>query len=602
MQGLMLAAGMGKRLGKYTKNNTKCMLNVEGKTLIKRAVEALKYAGINKLIMVVGYKKENLKKYVKENIKDMEIIFIDNDDYDKSNNIYSLYMAKDYLIQDDTILLESDLIYDTALVKRLVDSSDKNVVAVAKYEEWMDGTVVTLDSDNYIIDFVEKKDFIYQNVDKYFKTINIYKFSKEFSKNNYLPFLEAYIKSYGNNEYYELALKAIAHLSRSKLKAIDCCDLNWYEIDDAQDYDIASCIFSKGKDKLKHFQNRYGGYWRFKNFLDYCYLVNPYYPNQTLLSKMNYFSNQLITQYPSGLKTQNLNAGRIFDVDEEKIIVGNGAAELINVLGKILKGTVTISIPAFNEYVRCFEKTCKFNLINTEDDDYQLNVQRIINSITVSDVITIINPDNPSGSFISYDDIIEIIEKCKELNKLIIIDESFIDFADVDKKYTLINNKVLDKYDNLIVIKSISKSYGIPGIRLGVLATTNESIIQNIKNNLAIWNINSYAEYFLQIASLFKSDYENACEKIAIERTRFINELNKIDKLKVYFSQANYVMCGLKEYDSTELAIELLENYNIFIKDLKGKTGFKDKNYIRLAIRTEEENKKLEEALKSILI
>ena len=113
---------------------------------------------------------------------------------------------------------------------------------------------------------------------------------------------------------------------------------------------------------------------------------------------------------------------------------------------------------------------------------------------------------------------------------------------------------------------------------------------------------NSYAEYFLQIASLFKSDYENACEKIAIERTRFINELNKIDKLKVYFSQANYVMCGLKEYDSTELAIELLENYNIFIKDLKGKTGFKDKNYIRLAIRTEEENKKLEEALKSILI
>ena len=600
MQALMLAAGMGKRLGKYTKGNTKCMVEVAGEKLITRTCNILKNCGINKLIMVVGYQKENLKEYIKNNIKDIEIEFIDNNNYDKSNNIYSLYMAKEYLKQDDTILLESDLIYEEEIVRKIINSTDNNVVAVAKYEQWMDGTVVTIDNENNIIDFVEKKDFIYENICNYYKTVNIYKFSKEFSKKQYIPFLEAYIEAYGQNEYYELALKAIAHLSRSELKALDVSKYNWYEIDDAQDLDIANCIFSTGIDKLKSFQKRYGGYWRFENIKDYCYLVNPYYPNEKLLEKMNYFSKELLTQYPSGISTQNLNASRMFNVDEENIIVGNGAAELINVLGHILHGKVMISIPAFNEYIRCFEKNCTFNLINTVEDNYQFNINKIKNNIEISDIITIINPDNPSGSFIRYKDIIDIIEKCKELNKLIIIDESFIDFADKNEKYTLLDNDLLNKYDNLIVIKSISKSYGIPGIRLGVLSTTNKDIMEKIKQNISIWNINSYGEYFLQIANLYKNDYEIACEKIAQERNRFIKELNNIDYIKTYNSQANYVLCELKNMNSTNLAVRLLEDYNIFIKDLKGKNGFEEKDYIRLAIRDEEDNNELIKALYEI--
>lgn len=599
MQALMLAAGMGKRLGKYTNGNTKCMVEVAGIKLIDRTIEILKNCGINKLIMVVGYKKENLKEYLKDR-NDIEIIFIDNDDYDKSNNIYSLYMAKDYLMQDDTIMLESDLIYEEGLVKDVVNSSYANVAAVAKYEEWMDGTVVTIDENNRIIDFVEKKDFTYSSVDNYYKTVNIYKLSKEFSTNQYIPFLEAYIKAYGLNEYYELALKAIAHLSRSDLKALDVSRYSWYEIDDAQDLDIANAIFSHGIDKLKNFQQRYGGYWRFGNILDYCYLVNPYFPNEKLMNKMNFMSSKLLTEYPSGLYVQNLNAGRLFNIDEENIIVGNGAAELINILGKILKGNVTISIPSFNEYIRCFENS-EFNIIKSEEDDYKFNINKILNSINNSDIITIINPDNPSGSFIEYDNIIKIIEECYRQNKTIIIDESFIDFANKDKKYTLINNDILNKYPNLVVVKSISKSYGIPGIRLGVLATSNHELLAQMKNKMSVWNINSYGEYFLQIANLYKKDYDIGCEKIAEERIRFIEELSKFDNIKVYDSEANYVLCKLEGIDSTELAIELLENYNIFIKDLKAKNGFDDQNYIRLAVRNKEDNDYLLNTLKNIL-
>ena len=332
MQALMLAAGMGKRLGKYTKGNTKCMLTIQDKTLIERAIEALLDAGIKKFIIVVGYKGDNLKKYLLEEcknpkIKEMKLEFIENDIYDKTNNIYSLYLAKDKLMEDDTILLESDLIYDYDLIKRLVYNPEPNLVTVAKYQEWMDGTVIKIDNNKNITEFIEKKDFNFNELDKYYKTVNIYKFSLEFARSEFVPFLNAYIKAYGENEYYELVLKIIAYLSRSQLKALDVSDITWYEIDDAQDYDIANCLFSTGLEKLKNYQKRYGGYWRFNKLLDYCYLVNPYYPPKQMIDKINYFSKELITSYPSGEYIENINAGRLLnDTDEKYLLVGNGAA------------------------------------------------------------------------------------------------------------------------------------------------------------------------------------------------------------------------------------------------------------------------------------
>lgn len=594
MQALMLAAGMGKRLKKYTENNTKCMLKIQGKTLIERAVEALLEAGVTKLILVIGYKGENLKKFLLEEcqnpkIKEMKFEFIENPIFDKTNNIYSLSLAKEELAKDDTILLESDLIYDYQLIKRLVDSKDENLVSVAKYEQWMDGTVIKIDEDRNVLEFIEKKKFSFEELDQYYKTVNIYKFSKEFAKKEFIPFLDAYIKAYGENEYYELVLKIIAHLSRSQLKAIDVSDIKWYEIDDAQDLDISNSLFSTEYDKLSYFQKRYGGYWRFNNILDYCYLVNPYFPPKSMIEKINSFSTELITQYPSGQSIQCINAGRLFDgLEEEFLCVGNGAAELINSLGRLLKGNMYVSKSAFNEYIRCFNK-CNFNIYDMHEDNYKFNLKKIKTNIDDNDIICIVNPDNPTGAFMEYDDAIEIIEECNKKDKIVIFDESFIDFAKKDSKYTLLKNEILQKYKNLIVVKSISKSYGVPGVRLGVIASSNTELINNVRTDISVWNINSYGEYFLQIANLYKKDYVKACEKISEERQRFINSLRKIKGIDVYDSEANYVLCYLGTINSTNIASKLIEK-NIFIKDLRTKSAFKDMNYIRLAVRTEAEN------------
>ena len=591
MQAIMLAAGKGSRLGKYTKNNTKCMLDVHGETLLERAIDALLEAGIKDFILVLGYKKDNVKKFIKEKELDkkINITYVDNDVYDTTNNIYSLYLAKDYLIQDDTILLESDLIYDKSIIKKLVNSKYDSAALIAKYEEWMDGTVVKLNDDNTINSFVERKDFNYDDVDSYYKTVNIYKFSKDFSERFYLPFLESYIKAYGNNDYYELVLKVISELKDTNLYGLPLTNELWYEIDDCQDYDIVKAMFAPSThEKLELFHKRFGGYWRFNGIKDYCYLVNPYFPTEAMINKMKYFYNELLFNYPSGQSIERICASRMFDnVSEDNIIIGNGAAELINNLRYIVGKKIALTIPSFNEYVRCFPNS-EITYINSKDDNYRLSLNKLKETLNKVDTLIVISPDNPSGSHLKYGEVIELLDMAKEMDKQVIFDESFIDFA--NDSYTLINDDILNKYPNLIVIKSISKSYGVPGLRLGVLASGNNKYLDIINRNMPVWNINSFAEYFLQIFLIYKKDYVYGCSKIKEERNRFYNELIKISELDVYDSEANYFMIKLNKSTANEIAEYLLDNNKILIKVLNGKNGFDDKEYIRIAVKTKEEN------------
>ena len=600
MQALMLAAGMGRRMGRYTENHTKCMVEVAGETLLEKAIEAIRMAGIQKLIIVVGYKAEKLQDYIASKHFEIAIEYVYNYNYETTNNIYSLYMAKDYLKEDDTILLESDLVFDKDIIKKVVETEGKNVAVVAKYDHWMDGTVVVLNAQKQIMDFVDKSMFCYDDIDNYYKTVNIYKFSREFSEKKYIPFLKAYLSAYGTNQYYEQVLKIFAHIRNSELTAYILNEENWYEIDDSQDLDIANTIFAKDVCKLKKYELHFGGYWRFPKLKDFCYLVNPYYPPVKMMNQIKSYVGELMLQYPSGMNIQQLNAASMFEVDEQLLLVGNGAAELINILGKILSGTVSISIPTFNEYIRCFEN-CKIREMEGNSVGYRYDVNYLLEEIEHTDNLVIINPDNPSGAFLSYQEIESIIKKCQEKNVTIVIDESFIDFAEKGIRYTLIKESVLQKYSCLVVIKSISKSYGIPGLRLGVMATGNNSIKKRVKEKMAVWNINSIAEYFLQIQKLYKNEYMEACDMLAEQRNVMQERLSKMNDIIPYPSQANYIMCELTgKINSRQLALRLLKDYNILIKDLSGKRGFEGKRFIRLAVKDAESNDQLLCAIENI--
>lgn len=599
MQAVILAAGMGKRLKNLTENNTKCMVQVNGVTLIQRMLRQLDQQDLERIVIVVGYKKDILIEYIHSLEVRTPIEFIENTIYDQTNNIYSLALAKHVLLESDTVLLESDLIFEDSVLTDLIQDPRETLALVDRYESWMDGTVVKISDRDEILDFVPGNKFVFEDIPRYYKTVNIYKFSRHFSATQYVPFLEAYSTALGNNEYYEQVLRVLTLLNNTSIRAKRLNGQKWYEIDDIQDLDIASSIFSDRDDRLKKMQKRYGGYWRYPKILDFCYLVNPYFPPQRLIAEMKANFEKLLTEYPSGAAVNSLLAAKNFSVRKEQIVVGNGAAELIKVLMENRKGNIGFIRPSFEEYT---------HRVDTEDavvyvpdhEDFIYGAEDVLEYFQDKDIamLVLVNPDNPTGNFISKVDVIKMAENLNQRGILLLVDESFVDFAE-DPQASLISEEILDANKNLIVIKSISKSYGVPGLRLGIAVSSDESIIRLLSEEVSIWNINSFAEFYMQIEEKYKPDYERALIRFREVRKRFVKELKGISFITPLPSEANYIMCRLTEgWSATELTVRLLVDHDIFIKDLSSKIPAGD--CVRIAVRTEEDNERLVSVLRSL--
>ena len=591
MQAVILAAGMGKRLKELTQNNAKCMVKVNGVSLIERTLYILDKKQLSKIVVVVGCEKNKLVDYISNLHIRTPVVFVENQVYEKTNNIYSLLLAKECLSKEDTILLESDIIFEESVIDILLNDSRQTLALVDKFASWMDGTCMELDEDDSIKEFIPGKYLRFEEKEEYYKTVNIYKFSKDFSANIYIPFLEAYIKAMGVNEYYESVIKLIAMLEKSNIRAKRLTGQIWYEIDDAQDLDIASTLFADaGVTKYNAIASRYGGYWRYPGLLDFCYLVNPYFPPKKMIEEIKSNFEPLLSQYPSGMNVNAMLAAHNFNIKQEHIVIGNGAAELIKSLIELFSGRLGIITPTFEEYHHRFTgEVVEFTSLK---EDFSYNVQDIIDFYEKNRIeqLILINPDNPSGNYITEKEIIRLIEWCRHKNIKLVIDESFIDFADDNEnlEITYISENILSMYDQLFIVKSISKSYGVPGIRLGIVASSNEYIISEIKKKVAIWNINSFAEFFMQILVKYRKDYMKSLVKIRQVREDFIKNINQYSFITAFPSQANYLLCELHGYSGTKITTELLEA-NILVKNITEKIN-NGKEYLRIAVRMREEN------------
>ncbi len=603
MQAIILAAGMGRRLGELTKENTKCMVEVNGVRLIDRLLGQLSGLSLRRVIIVVGYQGQNLMDYIGHRYDGrLTIEYAENPIYDKTNNIYSLSLVKEKMLEDDTLLIESDLIFSDKLFQMILEDEYPNVALVAKYESWMDGTMVRIDEARNIVNFVPKKAFRYEDVDEYYKTVNIYKFSRDFCEKKYVPFLEAYCHALGNNEYYEQVLRVITLLDSAELKALPVGDEKWYEIDDIQDLDIAETIFAEGDEMIHRFNYRYGGHWRFPKMLDYCYLVNPYFPTRRMKDELRSSFDTLLTEYPSGMYVNSLLAGKYFGVRQDYMVVGNGAAELIKSLMEQCQGKMGVVYPTFEEYPNRLEKDAIVSYI-PDGEDLQYDEQDLMTFFADKDIqhLLLINPDNPSGNFIPMEGLLRLLKWAKERGIQLIVDESFVDFSDDFEHNTLLRNDILEDNPHLAVMKSISKSYGVPGLRLGVLASADVELIRRIRKDISIWNINSFAEFYMQIFGKYEKEYKQACHQFIAERRRFEALLKEIPYIRLIPTQANFFCLEvIDKYSSAELTKLLLERYNIMVKDCNSKTSLKGRNYIRISVRDEQDNDALIAALREL--
>jgi histidinol-phosphate/aromatic aminotransferase/cobyric acid decarboxylase-like protein/choline kinase len=602
MQSIILAAGLGSRLGELTKECTKCMVKINGITLIERMLRQLDRYGMDRIIIVTGYKGDILKDYVQNLRINTPVVFVDNSDYRHTNNIYSLWLTREFLEEMDSLVLESDMIFEDRVIEKLLAIDNGCGTFVARPRPWMDGSIVKLDKDNNIVYFVDDEEVKRIDPSYYHKIVSIYKFKKRYVSEKYMTYLNEYVKKNKDNNLYESLLKVIDLDVEKKIPAEILDEEQWYEINDIQDMDIAESMFADGNEKVRKYLQRYGGYWRYPAMRDFCYLVNPYFPNERFMNEMKSNFDVLVREYPSGMAVNSLLAGHFFGVRTENICVGNGTAELIKSLMENISGNIGMVYPTFEEYPHR-KKDVEVIPYYVVDKDFDYSVDDIMSYYEGKDIsaIVLVNPDNPSGHFISKKDILRLEDWCRSKGRKLIVDESFIDFVEDDEWHTLLDMEVLLNHPSLIVLKSISKSFGVAGLRLGVIATADTDLIAFMKKDVAIWNINSFAEYYLQIIEKYRDDYYEAMEKFKEVRRRYLDKLSKIKGFKVYPSQANYVMCHIENsVTSTELADILLNRYNVLIKNLASKEGLNKGNYVRLSVKSDEENDYIVNALMEI--
>ena len=353
--------------------------------------------------------------------------------------------------------------------------------------------------------------------------------------------------------------------------------------------------------KFNYVSKQHGGYYR-HNFTDHAYLYNLYFPPKTALTHLKDNIENIVLNYPMAQDALAELIGNVIDQPAERIVVGNGAAEIIKILSGSLTKKIIIPVPSFNEYANAAPKgnAVEFPL---EFPSFELDVDKFAaEAIKVkADMAVVVTPNNPTSLSVPKANLIRLAKMLKPSNCMLIVDESFLDFTDNKEQISLEKN--IHKYSNMAILKSMSKAYGICGLRIGYLLTANEQFLAEVRNGIHIWNINGFAEEFLRILPQYKEEFEASCERVKIDRDLFYQDLCLIEGMKVYKPDANYIYCKLPDaaLSGPEVTKKLFIEHNIYIKDSVGKTQPDSDRYIRIASRTQVENKVLIKALLDVM-
>ena len=286
--------------------------------------------------------------------------------------------------------------------------------------------------------------------------------------------------------------------------------------------------------------------------------------------------------------------------------MGNGAAELIKIVSGQIARKIAIPVPSFNEYVNAAPRGCAIEF-PLESPSFQLDVDKFAAHIikTGADIAVVVTPNNPTSIAVPKSDLMRLAEKLSGHDCLLIIDESFIDFVDVPNQISAQTSMEdeIERYPNIVIFKSMSKAYGICGLRIGYLLTANSKFTKAVRKGVHIWNINGFAEEFLRILPDYRDAFIKSCDRVKKDRDRLYKDLSTFSGFTVYKPDANFIFCRLpdKGLNAPELTKKLFIEHNIYIKHCQGKTMPDSDRYIRIAARIKEENTNLVHAVGSIL-
>jgi histidinol-phosphate/aromatic aminotransferase/cobyric acid decarboxylase-like protein/choline kinase len=589
MQAVILTAGRGRRMEPLSLESHKALLQIGDSTILGRALDGLNEVGINTVTIVTGYRADDIIKFVATRYPSMQVTFIHNGRYEITNNIVSLAMGLESLTYDeDVIVIECDLLFESHVLADLVEKPGGNVALVDHYRTGMSGTVVATDGgfvSQIFLASSQDADFNYRGK---FKTLNIYRFDRLFCQKTLRPMLTAYANNVDDNCYYEIVLGMLANIPQHRIAAQVVEESDWVEVDDPNDLAVARFAFEP-PERSRVLDRSFGGHWSF-GILDFSLPRNAYFPPPAMLAALRHALPDVITSYGSSQAILDEKVALFLGCQPDFVHLLNGASQAYPILGQLYRGKrIAIPAPTFGEYQRCFSDAATYR------DSPGIEFTHIEDLARRSDLLVLVNPNNPTGTTIPTDLIYALAARTP--STVFLVDESFLAFSG---QQSLIGLLTAAPLENVLVLTSLGKPLGIPGLRLGYLYTANRKLWRAFSEHMPIWGVNAMAEFFMELTIKFRSDLERSIALTVAERSRMQSLLEEFAFVShVYDSGANFVLVELLGRDpriASSLREALLIKDKIEIKDAS--TKFPDRiPRLRIAVRTETENDRLIKAL-----
>jgi len=343
------------------------------------------------------------------------------------------------------------------------------------------------------------------------------------------------------------------------------------------------------------------GYDNAKDIVDFCFIANPYYPTAAMLEELQRNLPNLIKSYPSSnpLTSQRYLA-EVLEVDAERIVIGNGATELIALITQTLIDRIAVPVPTFGEYIEKMRDSRNAELYPLDArDGYQLHLSDYLEWANQRklECVLIINPGNPTGQFIPLDQMVEFLHEARHL-ELVIVDESFIDFA-ADSIPSLL--PLAGRFTNLLIVRSMSKHCGVPGLRLGYCYSSNVFLLNRLRRFIPTWNLNTVAQHFLSLLPGTNADYHEGRKRLIADVAALYQDLRAIPGINVYPTGANFLLFKVTNgMTANDLQTRLLDDHRMYVRDCSNKVGM-DGFHIRVASQGRKKDMRLVDALRTLL-
>ncbi|MEJ2241459.1 MAG: threonine-phosphate decarboxylase CobD [Candidatus Bathyarchaeota archaeon] len=337
--------------------------------------------------------------------------------------------------------------------------------------------------------------------------------------------------------------------------------------------------------------------------IDFSISTNPLGAPESALNSIRQNVN-LIKHYPDPNHEWLLNIiAKTVGVTSKNVILGNGSTELIYLFNEVFLENgcdAVIPIPSFSEYKAAIERFGG-NIVFLKCDskhNFELNVEKLEKLVTEKTrIIFLCNPNSPTGVLYPRKDVLQILKFAEKCNILVFLDEDYIDFVDDNKRYSMAG--LVNDYQNLFVLRSLTKFFSLAGVRIG-FGIGSQEIVNCLKNIMMPWSVNTLAMYSTASA-INDNDFTNKSRALVAKGRKEMQDMfQAIPWLKVYPSETNFLLIEIIKGDLTSTQIRTkLAKKGLLIRDCKDFDGLNNR-FFRVAVRLPEENKKLLKQIKSL--